>query len=69
MTDCPRRNAWFRGCRFEPRYDEGPQAIPVTSDGFSSDEISQIIRAGKPRTYVRDVCITCGRTVEREAKV
>ena len=56
--DCPRFNAWIRGCKFEARYDErfpdGLRSVKGDADAF------------KLRTYVRDVCIHCGRTIERQ---
>lgn len=63
---CPRRDRWIRGCRFEPRYDLGPLVTKATP-------ISRLA-AGVPlwtttqtKTYRGDVCVTCGRTVERGA--
>ncbi len=67
MTDCPRRDAWFRGCRFEPRYDLGEPCVTKVQSPFAGQS-AKIIETSKPRTYVRDVCVTCGRTVEREGK-
>lgn len=62
---CPRRDRWIRGCRFEPRYDLGEPR--VTKVQGLPGGTAKIIEASKPRTYVRDVCVTCGRTVERKA--
>jgi len=69
MTECPRRDAWLRGCRFEPRYDENVNnRFSVDRFNGTPDQFIRIIQASKPREYVRDVCVTCGRTVEREGK-
>jgi hypothetical protein len=62
---CPRRDRWFRGCRFEPRYDLGGQSRSIQVNAITVDEMVALIDATKPKTYVRDVCVTCGRTVER----
>lgn len=63
---CPRRGKWIAGCRFEPRFDTGaPTTTRITNS--SSDDAATIIESSKPRTYVRDVCVTCGRTIERTA--
>lgn len=61
--DCPRFNKWIRGCKFEARYDEGAPAVNDAT-GFS-DGVVRVIRASKSVTYVRDVCVRCGRTIER----
>lgn len=66
MTDlpaCPRRDRWIRGCRFEPRYDEGESTMGGKG---SAGRVLELVEASKPKTYVRDVCVTCGRTIERE---
>lgn len=67
--ECPRLSRIFRGCRFEPRYDE--LALP---EGIAAT-VAQAVAYGpmtageaqalKPSHYVRDICIRCGRTVER----
>lgn len=65
--DCPRLGKWFRSCRFEARYSDGRGAISkeAIAEAWPSD-LANIYRATKPRTYVRDVCVTCGRTVEKQ---
>jgi len=64
MSECARKNKWVRPCRFEPRYDSEPH------NGAGFEEItgmrgSRMIELLTKRTYVRDVCVTCGKTVER----
>jgi hypothetical protein len=61
---CPRRDRWFRGCRFEPRYDTGKPPEPLDLDGRWIMQMPFT----EPRIYVRDVCVTCGRTIERAVK-
>lgn len=64
---CQRAGKWFRGCRFEPRYDLGPGVVSdrAVSEAWPSD-LPNLHRATKPKTYVRDVCVNCGRTIERQ---
>jgi hypothetical protein len=70
MVDCPRFGKWF-GCRFEPRYDEPPLLSHIFGDGmFSSIKIDgkmQTIEDLIPmKKYIRDVCVRCGKVVERQ---
>ena len=63
MTAAPEcRATWLRGCRWRGRYDTTPPAID--SKGAAADLV-KIIEASTRRTYVRDVCETCGATKER----
>ncbi len=60
---CPRRDKWFRGCRFEPRYDKGVADIEkVSCRGVSPDVV---LEALTPKTYVADICVVCGKVVDR----
>ncbi|MDR7037383.1 hypothetical protein J2X36_002130 [Methylobacterium sp. BE186] len=59
--ECPMRDAWVRHCRFEPRYDESEPIFPPSLTKASHLDPRDWVR----RTYVRDVCTTCGRTIER----
>lgn len=65
---------WFRrhdcardGHRFEPRYDEHPRDFPkwdrirLPLDWTAEEQRDFMLL----RTYVRDVCRHCGRTIER----
>jgi hypothetical protein len=63
--ECQRANAWIRGCKFEPRFDSEPSNAAGFSSlrGMTADEISLLLTK---RVYVRDVCATCGKTVERK---
>lgn len=61
MSDCPRAGKWL-GCRFEPRFDLSAANI----DGFESIRGSvAAFESLRSETYVRDVCVRCGKTIER----
>ena len=60
---CPRRDKWFRGCRFEPRYDFGPAHGKY--NGWDGPELTRATEASKARTYVADICVVCGKVVDR----
>ena len=67
MSDCERKNAWWRGCRFEARYDAPAAEFPAAFE-FQGTAASMraIVEAKRPKTYIRDVCIRCGKTIERQ---
>jgi hypothetical protein len=65
QSDCPRLGKWIRGCQFEARYDTGGPGRFQFEEG-SSAAAAEVIEAMKPKVYVRDVCVTCGRTVEKQ---
>ena len=52
------------GHKFEPRYDEVPIDRNITLNGppLSAKKVRQLIVTKK---YVKDVCIWCGKTIER----
>jgi hypothetical protein len=62
MTDCPRFGKWF-GCRFEARYDLGPPDLTAykTVSAMSRGALEMHRR----QTYVCDICVRCGATIER----
>lgn len=65
--ECPRFGKMVRSCKFEPRYDEGvPTAAQPTSYHGPAGGVARMLEASKPRTYVRDVCVRCGKTIERQ---
>lgn len=66
MTDCPRAGKLF-GCKFTGRYDTTPPAADVIREirGDLLAPFTDDIEAASARTYVRDVCEKCGKTVER----
>lgn len=59
---CP--NAWFGAHRFEPRYDERPNPDYVAGD--YSGPAGGFRKLLVLNTYVRDVCVKCGKTAERK---
>lgn len=71
---CPRRDKWFRGCRFEPRYDVpmedryGHRAMWQSYELHPNpDGKTCTIKEQPPPTkrYVQDVCVRCGKVVDR----
>lgn len=61
MTDCARKNKWWRGCKFEARYDSKlPDRVANMKNGQP-----ETIEALKDKTYVADICVTCGKTIKR----
>lgn len=52
----------FRGCKFQPRYDFSAANLTAMEIYTLSESEAEILRV---KTYVRDVCIRCGRTIER----
>ena len=76
MNTCARFGKWIGGCRFEPRFDT-KNTGSVFESVFGSDATWKTVSVGdgkfmrepvvpkSTKTYVRDVCTRCGRTVER----
>jgi len=69
--NCDRKTIFGRpACRFEARYDESSK--PVTSnDRFNDVSVTAVffgreVPTEHKKTYVRDVCTTCGKTIERQ---
>lgn len=60
---CPRFGKWIGGCRFEGRWEETVDGMNRTPQGAWL--VSATGRNQGRRTYVRDVCIRCGKTIER----
>ena len=64
MKLCELPKWWQRQpCKFEPRYDESEPIIPagVFAEVFPADELAVFRR----KTYVCDVCMTCGHMAQR----
>lgn len=59
--ECERKNKWWRGCRFEARYD---RVFPLHARHIHSI-LPATLEACKETRYVCDVCIRCGKTIER----
>lgn len=62
MSDCPQFGKWIGGCRFEPRYDEG--GLPSGFD-YEGRSLVPVLKAAKTYTYVKDVCVRCGKEIKR----
>lgn len=57
---CPRRDKWFRACKFEPRYD---LSAPDLGKFEKITVTGPIVERFRHKTYCGDVCVRCGRTV------
>ncbi len=64
MVACKRQGRLIGGCHFEPRYDTGPSNVIGEISGSGATCI-EFAKASRAVTYVRDVCVSCGRTIER----
>ncbi|UGB24704.1 hypothetical protein LPC10_17360 [Methylorubrum sp. B1-46] len=64
---CPRRDKWFRGCRFEPRYDVPTLKMPSMEafDAFLYGDRVAALGALRGEVYVHDLCTRCGKVVDR----
>lgn len=60
---CPRFGKWIGGCRFEARYEERSRQANFDGHIYPSS-LRKLITI---EVYVRDVCVRCGKTVERPA--
>lgn len=71
---CPRAGRWFGGCRWEARYDHHPpdadltMALPSLQRSVFLDNDIEALELLRSKTYIRDVCTRCGRTIERNEK-
>jgi len=61
MSDCPRFGKWIGGCQFEARYDLSAVELPACHEVKMTLTMAEKFRS---KTYVRDVCIRCGKTIE-----
>lgn len=59
VSQCPRRDRMLSPCRIRPRFE---LKMP---DHFTADIFRGRLDDLKNKTYIRDVCERCGRTVER----
>jgi hypothetical protein len=62
MSDCHRAGKLFGGCRFSPRYDEVSATDPIALV-FATGSQAPVTQGRK--TYLCDVCATCGKTLFR----
>lgn len=60
-------NFWGKPeCRFEPRYDLSAADTPgVESIRGGVATVQAWLDGYRAKTYVRDVCVKCGKTIER----
>lgn len=63
---CPRFGKWVRGCRFEERCDLAPADLSAFTN-IKGNGVGSFMEKLRRKTYVRDVCIRCGKTIERGA--
>lgn len=63
MAECNRKDKWFRGCKFEPRYDVG--APDLSQFESIARMTSTYLEKFRKQTYVKDVCTTCGKVILR----
>lgn len=63
MNACPRLGRW-RGCKFRPRYDQtvSEHAAQICAIAAAA---GQTVSVPMDSAYVRDVCIRCGKAVQR----
>lgn len=56
------------GHKFEARYDLDPPPGMKLNGAASEEGAVRILEAATKRTYVRDVCVRCGMTIERKVR-
>ena len=68
MSDCPHRTISGKPCcQFEARLDKSAATMPAGRIKRCSEYmIENLTEMHRSITYVRDVCIKCGRTIERQ---
>ena len=64
-NDCPQFGKVFGGCHFEARYDHSPADLGFGEIKTSAQAAIMFAETMRAKTYVKDVCTRCGRTVER----
>lgn len=52
------------GHKFDGRYDQEPSKL-LDGAKFEGPDLHEVVAAFRKRTYVRDVCVRCGETIER----
>lgn len=64
--ECPRLGRLVRGCNFEPRYDELAPDLKLMAETLHGVKMSDAcFKALRQKIYVKDVCTSCGSTMER----
>lgn len=51
--------------KFSPRYDIGRSNANLSGFEGPAVALMALAEAARPKTYVRDVCERCGKTIER----
>lgn len=69
MTDCPRVGKLFGGCKFSPRYDTVSATAPDGDVAFWSPGQRPPKPTPARKTYLCDVCSTCGKTLFRRKEM
>lgn len=71
MSDCPRFGKWFGACKFAPRYDQpvhdlmGGFRTITFYEAMTPQQITALKDGDSKIIYVRDVCVRCGKVIER----
>lgn len=58
-------NCEKQGHKFEGRFDIAGDRSGMKTGAMSAEEIATILEVRADKTYVRDVCVKCGKTIER----
>jgi cbb3-type cytochrome oxidase cytochrome c subunit len=62
MSEC--KATWFRPCKFEARYERQiPSQVPQI-ERIKNITIEEMFGID---VYIRDVCVRCGKTIERNS--
>lgn len=64
---CPRIGLWFKGCKFEPRYDTYSPTDALISQVNKQWALSEKDKEllSETQIYIQDICIRCGKVIER----
>jgi len=67
MSDCTRKTIFGNpACYFQPRYDMGPSQLSMGSVEGSRAGVIEAMEKYRQVIYVPDVCVRCGKTIERQ---
>lgn len=64
MSDCRRFGKLFGGCKFVARYDYDPKDIDHYNGSITA--FIELAEAMTKRVYVKDICVRCGKTIDRQ---
>lgn len=65
MSDCARFGKLLGGCKFVARYDSEPKDIGQYNGSISA--FRELAEAMTKKVYVKDICVRCGKTIERKS--